>query len=97
MVILVEDMRFKNEFDAFNNTPDVLRIRLHCEREIRKQRASMWRETDTHPSEIDLDEYAEQGLFDMYFNTGIMGVDEITQSVIFKIKQMQCALENEVI
>lgn len=66
-IFIVADCRFRNEFDGF---PDALRVRLACPQEIRKTRASMWRENITHPSEIDLDEYSLEGKFDLNFATG---------------------------
>lgn len=72
-VFIIGDCRFPNEFHALS---DALRIRLECEREVRKARCSMWRENDQHPSEVGLDEYAEQGKFDLYFDTAIQAVPE---------------------
>ncbi len=54
LVVLVGDCRFKNEIDAF---PDAIKVRLHCPKEVRMKRCEMWRENDTHPSEVDLDDY----------------------------------------
>lgn len=72
VIFLVSDCRFRNEFDIF---PDALRVRLDCPNEIRRIRCSMWRENDQHPSETDLDGYAADGRFDMYFDTYLHGTE----------------------
>ena len=71
LLFIIGDCRFRNEFDGF---PEALRIRLECPRDIRKERCPAWRDTETHPSEIDLDEYAkfsegEQLSFMSFFKT----------------------------
>lgn len=65
-LVIFSDCRFKNEFDAF---PNALRIRLECPKSIRQERAEMWRDNDTHQSEIDLDDHVLHGKFDMIFDT----------------------------
>lgn len=69
-VVLVDDMRFKNEMEMFNNlvSPErkVLLVRLECPEEIRKTRAESWREATTHASEIDLDDCIHK--FDLVLN-----------------------------
>lgn len=69
---VIDDCRFPNEF---HSQPDdkALRVRLECDREIRKSRCSQWRENENHESEIALDGYAEKGLFDIYLDTGAVG------------------------
>lgn len=62
---IVSDCRFKNEFDGI----DAFKVRLEASREVRKERCSQWRDTDTHPSETDLDEYAVAGKFHCYVDT----------------------------
>lgn len=66
LVFIISDCRFQNEFKAF---PEALRVRLDAPKEVRRARAEMWRDNDQHPSEIDLDHFADLGLFDMYINT----------------------------
>lgn len=66
LAILISDCRFRNEFDAF---PEALRVRLQAPELVRKARAEAWRENTKHPSEVDLDSYAESGKFDLYLNT----------------------------
>jgi hypothetical protein len=53
--VIIDDMRFRNEFHAFSGA-DVVRIRLVAPTEVRRIRCSAWRATDTHPSETDLDD-----------------------------------------
>lgn len=77
-VVLLDDLRFENEFDAF---PDAFRVRLECDREIRKQRASYWREREDHPSEIGLDEYAKAGKFTLTVDTGKLTLEQATAQI----------------
>jgi hypothetical protein len=65
-LVLIDDMRFENEFDIF---PEAVRIRLEATKETRKLRCENWRENDTHPSEIGLDDYSLLGKFDYYYST----------------------------
>lgn len=93
IVHIIEDCRFKNEFDSFENINDVIRIRLNCPEEIRKKRAKdnnlSWREEVSHQSEIDLDGYAEDARFDMYFQTHIESTEEIVEKIMHKVRSMQ--------
>lgn len=74
--VILGDCRFENELDFF---PDALKIRLECDREIRKTRCSQWRENDTHPSEIGLDMYSTSGAFNLYFDTGSVSIDDTVE------------------
>lgn len=65
-LIIIDDCRFENEFDAF---PEALRVRLWASEEIRKLRTESWRENTNHPSEIGLDHYEAQGKFDLVLST----------------------------
>lgn len=67
-VAIIDDTRFENEFNA---NPDSLRVRLKCDRDIRKKRCSFWRENENHPSETGLDRYEELGYFDKIYDTGV--------------------------
>ena len=97
---IVSDCRFKNEFDAFG-TDGVMTVRLYCNKDVRMKRAEMWRETDNHPSETDLDIYAEAGQFDCYYNTEVESVDSIVENVLLwanqkeKITQLNKELKRE--
>jgi hypothetical protein len=64
-LVIIDDLRFKNEFDALEGLEgaDVLRLRLECERDTRRLRADSWREDEHHPSETDLDVYLPQRKF----------------------------------
>jgi dephospho-CoA kinase len=69
--VLVDDLRFRNEFLAF---PDATKIRLHCPDDIRFPRTKFGAETaeksDRHISETDLDGFASMGLFSVVLDTG---------------------------
>jgi dephospho-CoA kinase len=65
-LIVIDDMRFFNEFEALS---DGLRVRLKASEECRKKRAHGWRDNVNHPSEIDLDFADESGQFDLYLDT----------------------------
>lgn len=83
-VVIIDDCRFKNEFEAF---PNALKIRLECPEIVRKARAEMWRDRTNHPSEIDLDDWVDR--FDVVFHTDVTPqeevVDEICQSVFERL------------
>ena len=79
--IIIDDCRFKNEFHAFDDM-GVLKIRLHCDKDIRKARCTMWRDNDTHPSEIDLDEYAAEGKFDLHYDTENFDIEALGDRVL---------------
>lgn len=68
LAIIIDDARFENELDAF---PDAYKIRLECDRDVRKARCSMWRHDELHPSETGLDEYSNRDFnyFDCYADT----------------------------
>lgn len=59
-LIVVDDLRFQNEFDAFhrNSFPNaiVVKLRIEASTQVRYERCPAWRPDDAHPSEIDLDE-----------------------------------------
>ena len=79
-VAIIDDCRFENEFDAF---PDAVTVRLLCQEAVRKERCEMWRPTTDHPSETGLDVYAEDGAFDLYFETETQPTDHIVTAIIF--------------
>lgn len=68
LLLIIDDCRFPNEFDAF---PQALRVRLNASEEVRKSRADSWRENTLHPSEVGLDLYDLEGKFDLYLQTDI--------------------------
>lgn len=81
---IVSDCRFRNEFSAF---PEALRIRLNAREEIRKVRCEMWRENTKHQSEIDLDGFELQGLFDMHLDTGKINVEGCVELILAQIQK----------
>lgn len=83
-LIIIEDCRFENEFDAF---PEALRIRLRAEEGCRKKRCEMWRENVNHPSEIGLDNYNVQGKFDMFLNTDDWTLENCLEKVLLKLDE----------
>lgn len=88
-LVIVADCRFKNEFSAF---PEALRVRLVCPDDVRKQRCEMWRENTQHPSEVDLDFFEENGLFDLSLdtaNTPLMGCVDLVLAQIDKNTWME--------
>lgn len=78
-LVLVEDLRFRNEFDALDGLPNtrVVKVRLEASAEARRPRCSYWRENDTHPSETDLDAYAASGRFDLQLSTELTGPEQV--------------------
>lgn len=83
---IISDCRFRNEFTGF---PEALTIRLNCDKEVRKARVEMWRDTDEHLSETDLDMASLCGLFNMYFNTSNVPTEQIVKEI------MQCLEINQ--
>jgi hypothetical protein len=77
--VLVEDLRFQNEFSALDGLPNarVVKIRLEASAEARKPRCSYWRTNDTHPSETDLDSYVASGRFDLVLDTEVTGPAQV--------------------
>lgn len=65
-VIIIEDCRFENEFDAF---PGSYKVRLMASKDVRKARADSWRENDAHLSETSLDAHEKHRKFDFALNT----------------------------
>jgi dephospho-CoA kinase len=79
-IVLIDDLRFKNEFHAF---PGALTIRLVCAPEIRKERiGANWRENDNHRSEVDLDDYETDGQFSITLDTAVISPEESAEKVV---------------
>ncbi len=74
-LFIIGDCRFPNEITAF---PEALKVRLDCDRAVRKYRCSQWRENDTHESETALDDFYG---YDFKFNTEIMNVDHCLEVI----------------
>jgi len=77
--VINDDCRHENEFDAFNYfSYPVARIRLECPENIRKERGGkLWRSNTTHPSEVGLDQYAKDTMFDFYIDTNKRSKNEV--------------------
>ena len=80
---ILDDCRFENEFDAF---PDAFKIRLECNDKWRKERCSMWRDNQNHPSEIGLDAYANADKFDLTLWTDTIGKDSVVDRIVYDLK-----------
>lgn len=77
-IIVIDDMRFKNEFDDM----DGVKVRLECPEDVRKARCSEWRPgAINHPSETDLNDYVTQGKFDLVIDTSINSAEETLKTV----------------
>jgi len=74
--IVIDDCRFPNELEAF---PDFLKIRLECDRQLRKMRCSQWRENESHISESALTGVGF--LFDHVLNTGVTDSNSLYELV----------------
>jgi len=79
-LMIIDDVRFENEMDAF---PEALHVRLICKESVRKSRVSYWREDTSHESETALDRYEQLGKFDLRMDTEFAKL-EVTSSVIWR-------------
>lgn len=91
---IIDDCRFENEFHIFDELEEMdilntLKIRLAASEDERRLRADSWRTAVNHPSEIGLDNYADAGMFDLYFDTGLGGTptDQIVERIISDITE----------
>lgn len=91
-LIVVADCRFENEFDGFK---EALRVRLEADEATRKARTNSWRDNTQHPSEVDLDKYAQNGAFDLYFRTDATGFlpETIAHNILTKLNRDTWILE----
>ena len=76
---LIDDCRFENEFDAFD---DAFKVRLTCPRDIRKARPGYWREDENHASEVGLDDYQNAGKFDFSIDTNTNSLEDARSKVL---------------
>lgn len=81
-LFVVSDTRFRNELDGVHG----FRVRLEASKEVRKERCDGWRDTDTHQSEIDLDDYAKDKKFHLYLNTETTPIHECVNQIIEGMK-----------
>jgi energy-coupling factor transporter ATP-binding protein EcfA2 len=77
-VAIIDDCRFKNELFGF---PEAFKIRLLCDRDARKARADAWRDSETHQSEVDLDE-VDQRHWDLVIDTAQNSATEVAELVL---------------
>ncbi len=87
-LVIIDDMRFQNEFGACDGDPtiDVVKLRLECHRDTRRLRADSWRDDEHHPSETDLDAYVAQERFSVVIGTPtgtIEGMVDHARQVVF--------------
>ena len=85
---IIEDCRFKNEFDEF---PGAISIRLECSKEIRKARCEalglVWDESkEDHQSETDLDSYVGEGKFGIVLDSNSKDIENIAKEAYEQIK-----------
>lgn len=78
--IIVDDMRFENEFNMLKSK-GALMVRLECPEDIRKTRAAKWRPQVDHPSEVGLDHLVGQGAFDLVIDTSVTPIDQCIQLI----------------
>lgn len=83
-VYVVDDLRFPIEFDAY---PEAIKIRLECDRDLRKARAEYWREKEFHRSEVELDSYSAGNAFDLVIDTGVHNAEATLQMTAAFIKR----------
>lgn len=83
-LIIIDDCRFPNEFEAF---PNALRVRLSAPREVRKERCTMWRDNDTHASETALDAHEAEGKFDLVLDTSVLVPELCVQTILDHINK----------
>lgn len=78
--VIVDDCRFENEFYALDQF-NPLKVRLECDRDVRKSRADAWRDNEFHTSETALDAISSEGSFDLYFDTAEQPVDVVLAEI----------------
>lgn len=87
VIFVIGDCRFENEFNAFpdQDFSNIIKVRLESSEEVRKARCSMWRDNSNHLSEINLDDYARSGKFDLYLKTDELSVDHCVKILTERI------------
>lgn len=66
VLIIVDDLRYRNEFDGVNTS---LYVRLDASEDVRQFRAENWRPNTAHSSENDLRDYVMDKKFEFHFWT----------------------------
>ena len=82
-VAIIDDCRFQNEF--LIDVKNKLTVRLECNEIIRQARCEAWRNNTEHPSETSLDKFADQGEFDLFYDTGLYSVESIAGDILRNI------------
>lgn len=94
VLVVIDDMRFKNEFHLFDQPfkfedgveTACYRLRLEASRSTRKARCHGWRETDQHPSETDLDQYVrldfDTQMFDNVFDSNVVDAESVLNEAV---------------
>jgi len=75
-VYIVDDLRFKNEFEMFK---DCFTVRLQCPKEIRIVRAESWKDIDDKPSECELD---DETRFDRFIDTDYNSLGDVVKMIL---------------
>lgn len=84
VLIVVDDLRYRNEFDGVNTS---LSVRLDADESVRQFRAEKWRPNTSHSSEIDILEYVQQRKFDLHYWT-----DQHENTPTFMAEQIEMLL-----
>jgi len=87
-VIVVDDCRFENEFSALDEF-NPIKVRLECDRDVRKGRADAWRDNEFHTSETALDAISADGQFDLYFDTEEQDIDTVVASIQAAVQDIE--------
>lgn len=82
---LIDDLRFPNEFHAFDDM-NVVKIRLTAPESTRKVRTNSWRDNTNHPSETGLDAYEAEGRFDLLLDTSKLSQEEALAKAVEFLK-----------
>lgn len=81
-LFVISDCRFRNEFDLI----EAFKVRLEANKDIRKGRCEGWRDTDSHISETDLDDYSAEGKFDLTINTESTNPVDVAELILKEYK-----------
>lgn len=84
-LVVIDDCRFENEFDALQK--EGLMVRLRAPESLRKARADAWRDNTKHPSETGLDAYEVAGCFDLYLDTSGDDLEKCANLIISQLQK----------
>lgn len=88
-VFIFDDLRFKNERESF---PLAWAVRLNADGATRRERCSMWRDNEHHPSEIDFDDSPQY--FDRHYDTSVLETKTIVADIKSDIINILISKEN---